>query len=275
MKVNRKMLLTGAWSGMMLIAATTFRCSSSDSPKSFDCDESDLEVGMQSKSNLTTCAAADGSITVVAAGGEEPYTYSADGEDFQASATFDGLGAGTYRIQVKDKRGCVRLSESIELTVPGLEFTAEAVAVDNTGCLTSESNGSITVNVEGVGGPFQYKLGGGAYSAANVFGDLNDGVYQIKVKNAEGCELSLSVEVDQGITGVNYVNDIRPLFIQECENAGCHPANGDWFTYATAKANAATIKALTQSGAMPKNGTLDATQKAMIACWVDDGAPEN
>ena len=46
--------------------------------------------------------------------------------------------------------------------------------------------------------------------------------------------------------------------------------------FSNIQSSASQIKSLTQSGAMPKNGSkLSQTQLDAIACWVDDGALNN
>jgi gliding motility-associated-like protein len=51
--------------------------------------------------------AKNGRIRLVVLGGQTPYRYSLDGGAFGGSSTFLGLGAGAYRLQVRDANGCV------------------------------------------------------------------------------------------------------------------------------------------------------------------------
>ena len=48
----------------------------------------------------------NGSITIEAMGGTEPYTYAIDGNNFQSSPTFTGLAEDTYEVTVLDANGC-------------------------------------------------------------------------------------------------------------------------------------------------------------------------
>ena len=52
------------------------------------------------------CETADGIITVNASGGQEPYTFSLDGETTQAENTFSGIMRGDYTAFVTDNNGC-------------------------------------------------------------------------------------------------------------------------------------------------------------------------
>jgi hypothetical protein len=72
-----------------------------------------------------------------------------------------------------------------------------------------------------------------------------------------------------------YDGQIKALFQAKCQGGACHPTNGDWFTYSTAFNKLNQIKTRTQDGSMPKVGSLTAEEKELIACWVDNGAPEN
>jgi hypothetical protein len=252
-------------------------CSGGDEPKPFDCNTSDLDLSVSIDSNPTTCVANDGSITVVAIGGSEPYQYKIGAGSFGSSNIFSGLGAGTFTITVRDKNGCtVEISESLEL--PGENsLSATTTIVADTECVTN--NGSITVNASGGTGPYQYKLGTGAFVDTEVFNGLSSGGKTITVKDAASCIFTLNVTVPSGDTGITYEGEILAIFIAKCQFAGCHPDNGNWFDYTTAKNSAATIKTLTGNGSMPKSpqpgGALTASEKALIACWVDDGAPQN
>jgi len=97
---------------------------------------------------------------------------------------------------------------------------------------------------------------------------------------ATSCENNaLEEEISEGFvctTDVSYANEINSLLTQKC--APCHIGGGqfpDLTTYESVSQNANGIKAQTQSGNMPKNGTLTQDQIDLIACWVDNGALDN
>lgn len=58
------------------------------------------------KTDAPTCAGT-GSVTLYRAGGTGPYTYSLDGNNYQASNVFTNLAPGTYTGYVKDSKTCV------------------------------------------------------------------------------------------------------------------------------------------------------------------------
>lgn len=148
--------------------------------------------------------------------------------------------------------------------------------LSQTDCLSP--NGSITANVTGGTTPYEYKIGSGEFGTSSVFSNLKAGSYTITVEDDAGCSITMNASVASD-TGITYNGDILKIFEAKCQFAGCHPSNGNWFDYNTAKGKAATIKSFTGNGTMPKSpqpgGPLSANEKALIACWVDDGAPEN
>ena len=64
------------------------------------------------------CNGGNGTINVVASGGNAPYTYSIDnGASYQASTSFT-VTAGTYQVIVKDANDCTSTAAPITLTQP-------------------------------------------------------------------------------------------------------------------------------------------------------------
>lgn len=255
-------------------------CSGNDEPKPIDCSKSDLAITLATNGDVDpiTCSSNDGSIQVEATGGKEPYTFAIGTGSFSSNSLFPNLGSGSFSITVKDANECTK-NFTVALTAPGAPL-ASIESTPDTNC-TSPGTGTITVEASGGSGTYEYKLDGGAFVSNSLFESVRSGSHTITVKDEEDCTVSVSTSVAKGITGIDYVNDILPIFELKCQFSGCHPDNGDWFTYSVAKAQADKIKSKTSSGAMPKGGTsapggaLSATQIAMIACWVDDGAPQN
>jgi hypothetical protein len=261
--------------GGILFSTTVYfsGCTSNDEPGAPDCATSDLALALDSKVDVTSCAAANGSIVAVATGGATPYQYSVNGGAFQSSNTFTNLAAGSYTVRVKDKNNCEKqISPNVVLTSPDGPDIAASGLVADTEC--GSDNGSITVNATGGTGTLTYSKDGTTFQAGNVFNNLRAGDYTITVKDAGNCTTTVSETVANG-TGIDYVNDIKPIFVANCQIDGCHPANGDWFNYNVAKSKASTIKERTGNKSMPKTGSLTDQEIAAIACWADHGAPQN
>ncbi|MCK6617883.1 MAG: SprB repeat-containing protein [Cyclobacteriaceae bacterium] len=251
-------------------------CSSNDEPDIVNCSTTDLAISLVSKTDPTNCTAVNGSISVTATGGGLPYQYKLDAGTFGTAAVFNNLGGGTFIITVKDNNGCEK-SLSVTLELPSGLTATETDQTPNSNCL-APYNGSVTVAASGGSGTYQYAIDGGVFGSSNSFTALKDGIHTVTVKDvSDDCTFELSVNIGRLPTGVVYngAGQIKELLQAKCSGGSCHPSNGDWFDYSTASANRNAIKSETQSGRMPKVGSLTADEKALIACWVDDGAPEN
>jgi hypothetical protein len=86
--------------------------------------------------------------------------------------------------------------------------------------------------------------------------------------------------VDCNTLNAKFAANVAPLIATSCAKAGCHATGssngpGALTTYAQISGNKAAIRAAVSDGRMPKDGTLSATQKATIICWIDAGALDN
>jgi gliding motility-associated-like protein len=72
----------------------------------------DLILNTSSVSDASCSGNPDGSITLSAAGGNAPYSYSLDGTNFQSSNVFNVV-AGNYSVSVKDANGCLALQNLV------------------------------------------------------------------------------------------------------------------------------------------------------------------
>ena len=264
-----RLSILGVISAMLLTAC------SSDDPESVDCNTLSVSVPDAGKKNPTDCATANGSIIATATGGQEPYQYSLNGGSLQANPEFVNLGAGEYSVTVRDANSCEASSSTIILSIAGvtIDFTATSTS---SGCKAGEA--SMTISATGGSGTFSYRVGNAAFVATNVFDNLTAGDKSVSVRdNANNCTITKSVSV---LTGTSYVDDIEPIIETSCAVSGCHVSGGAapfaFTNVASVQAHAPAIKTVTANGSMPKSGApLTQLQKDRIACWVDDGAPNN
>jgi len=66
----------------------------------------DVGIGLLGITNLRCSGIPEGAVQVEGLGGWPPYTFSADGVNYSASATLGSLAAGDYWILVRDSEGC-------------------------------------------------------------------------------------------------------------------------------------------------------------------------
>jgi len=140
------------------------------------------------------CAQADGSATVVAAGGTGAYVYSWGTTPAQTNATATGLALGTYDVTVYDANGCNETTSATLIDVPG--GTASASVVTNTtgfGICDGEATSSMT----GGTAPYVYLWNTTpAQTTANATG-LCAGTYCVTITDDNGCLDSACVTITE------------------------------------------------------------------------------
>ena len=134
-------------------------------------------------STITTvaanCLGADGSATLVIAGGTAP--FSVLWSNGATGTTASGLTAGTYSATVTDANGCVSSASNLVNANQGtLSATASA-----TNATCTAADGAVSVNIVGGTAPFTTLWSNGATST-NVNG-LAVGTYTVTVTDANGC----------------------------------------------------------------------------------------
>ena len=253
---------------VLIISLLQFGCLYNAIEYPAECSASDIVA--QVTTSDATCGLADGSIELVVTGGSPPYSFRLDGGAVQNSAFFTDLAAGSYTVTVFDNLGCsIDVSASV-INTGGFSAT---IQVENADC--ESSNGKIIVTAENGIGPYQYQLGSNNPQSNPEF-VVGQGSYQVYTIDANGCTYSTQVNVS---SNTSYASDVQPIIMNSCSVIGCHdgsrPARANFTNFSEVQANASMIKSRTQSGNMPRNGSLTAQQIAIIACWVDDGAKDN
>jgi uncharacterized protein (DUF2141 family) len=242
-----------------------------------DCEKSGPVISLEASVNPTDCESRDGSITVSAVGGKEPYRFSLNGGAVQSSRIFSALNGGTFTVRVFDANNCESTLD-VALSIQSSDLAATYTVIEDTDCFSG--NGSVTVQASGSGAPFQYSLNSASFSSVNTFSGLEAGTYSVVVRDAEGCSLSLNVAVARGETGISWNNEIKSIIDANCAVSGCHVSGGqnpNLSNLATAQSNASRIKLRTGNQSMPPRGSRSLSQQEItkIACWVDDGARNN
>jgi large repetitive protein len=102
----------------------------------------------------STCGGSTGTLTVAQASGIPPLSYSMDGTNFQAGATFSNLAAGSYTVLVKDAYGVVTYGTG---NVAQICFAALATT---TASQCDASTGTITANGVNGNAPYTYRQRG-------------------------------------------------------------------------------------------------------------------
>ncbi len=81
---------------------------------------------------------------------------------------------------------------------------------------------------------------------------------------------------------LSFQTDIKPIFVQNCNNSGCHNSgsfNGDFTTYAGIKAKIDDNDKIRQRAVikkdMPAAAPLPDCEIRKLTAWLDAGAPNN
>lgn len=263
---------------LLLLASVVVCCTNKEIPTGVDCSQTPLDVPNATITNASGCNASDGQVTVVAGGGVAPYQYAFNNGAFQDNPTFTGLSAGQYPVAVKDSRGCT-VEAQVTVNATGSTLSASSSTTPNTQCFPPQ-NGTVVISPSGGVPPYEIKFGAGAFGSVTSFGELSAGNYDVVIKDATNCTVTLAVNVPRGDTGVSYASDIQPVIMANCAVPGCHVAGSsvpNFTTYSGVSGRAANIKLRTSNGSMPPPGSADLTAEQIqrIACWVDDGAKNN
>jgi hypothetical protein len=133
-----------------------------------------------------------GSITATASG-SSGYEYQLNGGTFQSSNKFDNLVAGTYFVNVKDGDGCTATGNII-ISEPS---TFALVASSSTLKCNADNDGVILATAGGGTNPYEYKLNDGSFGTVSRFGNLLAGMYNVTVKDKNGCEASDNALVEE------------------------------------------------------------------------------
>jgi hypothetical protein len=122
----------------------------------------------------------------VSAAGIAPFTYAWSNGDVTSSVS--SLSAGSYSVTVTDGTGC-QGSQSFTISQP----PALTLAMSGTNSQCQGGPGSATASVQGGTGPYTYAWGGGQTTSS--ISNLSPGSYTVDVVDANGCDISGSVQV--------------------------------------------------------------------------------
>ncbi|MBL4577658.1 MAG: SprB repeat-containing protein, partial [Flavobacteriales bacterium] len=140
----------------------------------------------------TCLSLCDGSATAIPSNGIQPYTYSWDDVNNQATVTAASLCAGTYNVVLTDANGCTA-STFATIGSPPLLVTAIASS-GNVSCF-GFCDGFAQSTTNGGTPPYAYLWDDGQ-SAGQAIG-LCAGVYNLLVTDANGCTATTNVTITE------------------------------------------------------------------------------
>jgi len=146
--------------------------------------------------SVTNCTIGnDGSASVVAAGGNPPYTYLWNDALLQTTPAAGQLTAGSYQVKVSDSFGCsVKKYISVPLNEELLRIELIDSSKVNVSCI-GEQDGSLFINIQGGNGPYNVSSPWTSDSNFAMLTSLSSGTYLIQISDAAGCMLTDSFQI--------------------------------------------------------------------------------
>ncbi len=158
-----------------------------------------IGVAAYGSTRLTCFGDKNATIEAVGYGGEPPYSYSLDGQNYQNSGTFTGLGAGIYSVYIKDNLQTTSVSNTINITSPdSIALSVALVGYD------------ISAAATGGTGQLNYSIDGQVFGVEDLFKDPGNGGYNVYVRDQNGCTVSqpISINIPQLTLQAQITNDI-------------------------------------------------------------------
>jgi gliding motility-associated-like protein len=142
----------------------------------------------------------DGTVTVTAAGGILPYSYSwtsSSGSFLGVNQTLNNIGAGLYFVTITDVNGC-STTTSVSVSQPELLSSTAGVITDYFGMGVScvgEFDGSAGVTAIGGVPGYAYSWNSLPVQSTALANGLGEGTYTVTVTDANGCQTANMVQL--------------------------------------------------------------------------------
>ncbi|MBS1772557.1 MAG: gliding motility-associated C-terminal domain-containing protein [Bacteroidetes bacterium] len=144
--------------------------------------------------HATCYSLANGTITITASGGAGTYTYALGAGAYSSANFFNGLGAGTYTLHIKDANACIK-DTSITITQPS-KLVFSNITITEPICFNT-ATGKIVATGSGGTSPYRYALGLGPFSSVNTFTGLSAGSYTLHLIDTNNCAADSNVTMTQ------------------------------------------------------------------------------
>ncbi|MFK7773366.1 MAG: PKD domain-containing protein [Saprospiraceae bacterium] len=158
-----------------------------------------------------SCGLSNGSFEVFVSSGVAPFSFDI-GNGSTNNNTFTSLSGGNYQVTVTDFAGCNTTVNAVIGNADSPTFSITNIVDENCG----QGDGSFEILASGGTPPYTYNVGSGNTNNP-IFSNLNSGVYNITLVDANSC--SASQVFTLGETGIS-------LIIDEVINANCGILNG-------------------------------------------------
>ncbi len=175
-------------------------------------DPAPLQIDRQESTDVTCAGLEDGTITVEVSGGtgEIQYAITPNLNQFDTVNTFTDLAPGIYDVIAQDRNGCFETFQ-FEILQP-TPIQVQAINIMHEVCFNS-ADGSFELDITGGTAPYESSLNSNAdadYVLDQVlFQNLPAGTHVVFVRDAQGCESNVFVEINPG---VNLAATVTPMY---------------------------------------------------------------
>ena len=175
-------------------------------------DPAPLQIDRQESTDVTCVGLEDGTITVEVSGGtgEIFYAITPNLNQFDTVNEFTDLAPGIYDVIAQDRNGCFETFQFIiEQPDP---LTADAINIMHEVCFES-ADGSFELDISGGTAPYFTSLNSNVdadfVQDQILFQNLAAGTQVVFVRDAQGCETNVFVEINPG---VNLDASVTPIY---------------------------------------------------------------
>jgi PKD repeat protein len=156
-----------------------------------------LIASISEQQNVLCRGGNSGEITLEVSGGTETYTYSVDGgQNFFPENPIGGFNTGIYEVIVSDFNGC-ETTVDFTITEPAEDLRIDLVIAEDVVCY-DDGSGFISIMAGGGTTGYEYSVNAGTtYQSSNDFETLGGGTYYITVRDANGCTVIDTAEIDE------------------------------------------------------------------------------
>jgi len=141
-----------------------------------------------------TCGEDNGSLTVIPPSVVEDYSYSINGGAYTDNNLFIDLEANAYIISMRLKADTNCILQKLVLLNNDTDLSLDTLSVTSSIC--GKDNGSVLLEIQGGVGNVNVSINGGAPTDNLSYDGLAGGDYSILVTDANGCQDSISVIID-------------------------------------------------------------------------------
>lgn len=139
-------------------------------------------------------------ITATATGGTPDYSFelwdtstSTLVSNFPSNGVLTDVAAGSYEVRVSDANGCTA-SISTPLTITNPTQPTASISTSSDMCYDSSNGATLEVTASDGLAPYEYSINGSPFVSSNIFANLTPGNYDITVRDANGCTVTLPTE---------------------------------------------------------------------------------